>query len=102
MGISFYNLRVKGGPYSYYTLWGTGGPYSIRKVAYDTSAKDTKNLSFLPLIFHGLLQKTSKFSTFNFACSATEGNMETCSQDHCFLSDRFGGTQPCVCFARWT
>jgi len=57
MGISCYTLRVKGGPYSYYTLWGIGGPYSTRRVAYDTSVKDNKPLSFLPLIFHGLLQK---------------------------------------------
>ena len=57
MGISCYTLRVKGGNYSYYTLQGIGGPYSTRRVVYDTSVEDTKHLSFLPLIFHGLLHK---------------------------------------------
>lgn len=57
MGIYCYTLRVEGGAYSDYTLWGIGGPYSARRVAYDTSDKDTKHISFLLLIYHHPLQK---------------------------------------------
>ena len=99
MGISCYTLRVKGGPYSYYTLWGIGGTYSTQRVAYDTNAKDTKHLSFLPLIYHLLLQKEIwklVLKTIVFCPIGLEGRNRVCAFFNlymCWLSYA-GWTQP--------